>query len=93
MKTLIMGTIIFAVTGCAGTASMGEHAEISGSPKALQAMFVGLNGALKTAKEGADSKSQYFEYRAIEEREQTARDTAPGILSNLFNRKNTTEGS
>ena len=70
---LISACILVSCIGCAGTAKMGEHAEISGSPVALRALFDGFNGSLKTAKESDDANSEYFAARNIYEKEETKR--------------------
>lgn len=70
---IMAACILTSCIGCAGTAKMGEHAEISGSPVALRALFDGFNGSLKTAKESDDASSEYFAARNVYEKEETKR--------------------
>lgn len=68
MFRLTMVTLIAALaSGCAGTAYMGDRAEISGTPEGLRAMFDGLNGSMKTAKEAPDAQNQYLTFRSVYE--------------------------
>lgn len=73
LMKIMAACILASCIGCASTAKIGEHAEISGSPNALRALFDGFNGSLKTAKESDDASSEYFAARNIYEKEETKR--------------------
>lgn len=92
MNKVILIGLLSVMTGCAGTAYMGDRAEISGTPKGLRAMFDGLNGIAKTAKEKDNAPNQYFAMRNNQEREETVRDTSSGFFQKLFNRENGSQG-
>ena len=72
------------LSGCSATANMGEHAQVSGSPDALRAMFDGLNGMAKTAKESPDAENQYFVARDKYESNVTVRGAQKGFFQKLF---------
>lgn len=86
IKFLLTGITIAALTGCAVSGHYGDYAKIEGSPKGLKALYDGMNGALKTAKESNDAPNQFFQFRAKEESEITKRELKPGFLDGLFSR-------
>ncbi len=79
----IASLLLLGSTGCATRGSIGEHAELSGSPVALRALMDGMVGMQKTAKEAPDARNEFFAHRAKEELEITARSKG-SFLDGLF---------
>jgi alkylated DNA nucleotide flippase Atl1 len=66
-KVMLIGLI--ALSACAGSASMGERAELSGSPEALRAMGEIMAGLVTEGKASPDTRGAYWQQRQLQEAE------------------------
>lgn len=69
MKTILVVSLCFALSACAGSASMGERAELSGSPEALRAMGEIMAGLVTEGKASPDKVGAYWGNRRTFESE------------------------
>jgi hypothetical protein len=82
-KVMLIG--LMSLSACAGSASMGERAELSGSPEALRAMGEIMAALVSEGKATPDKRGAYWQQREKHEAELTTRATSGGFFSKVFN--------
>lgn len=91
MKYAIIGVAVASViTGCHSSARVqmpgdtNGYVKFEGDAKGVQAFMDGQNALITNGKASADQATDAWSHRKLQEKEVTARETAPGTLESLF---------